>query len=121
MYSWHGSYYLGGMASTAVRQRSLQPACISASTAVHACDWFPGAHGLCGILHTLLLACDFWDPAQLLPGGDLLALTERATLALVAATFPSGNLPSSLGKETDKCSPNTLRACTHCRHPQIPA
>ena len=57
---------------------------------------------MCGILQTLLLACDFCEPAELLPGSDLLALIERATLALVDATFPSGNLPSSLGKETDK-------------------
>ena len=66
------------------------------------CHGRAGAHGLSGILHTLLLACDYYAPADLYPGVPLLALIEQATLALAEEAFPSGNLPSSLGKEADR-------------------
>ena len=110
MYAWHGSYYLGGAAHQPAAWRRAA-ACMRLSgdnlslQQVHPCFQqigAAGAHGLAGILHTLLLACNCYTPAELLPDGDLLALVERATLALVEATFPSGNLPSSVGKEADK-------------------
>lgn len=63
---------------------------------------WPGAHGISGILHTLLLACDFYSPQELYPDADLMALIRQGTEALADITFPSGNLPSSLGNNSDR-------------------
>ncbi|CAK0782576.1 hypothetical protein CVIRNUC_005788 [Coccomyxa viridis] len=72
MYTWHGSTYLGA------------------------------AHGLVGIVHTLALAHKQFPGAVLCPGVDLGGLIRSVTLALIEHAFPSGNLPSSQGSDTDK-------------------
>ncbi|XP_071446285.1 glutathione S-transferase LANCL1 [Hetaerina americana] len=66
MYSWHGSYYLGA------------------------------AHGISGILYTLLLAREH------LTDSELTELVRPTIDFLLSTSFPSGNLPSSLGREKDK-------------------
>ncbi|KAG8230828.1 hypothetical protein J437_LFUL010225 [Ladona fulva] len=66
MYVWHGSYYLGA------------------------------AHGIVGILYTLLLAKDHLTDSE---------LTEyiRPTLDfLLSTSYPGGNLPSSMGSGRDR-------------------
>ncbi|XP_046390142.1 lanC-like protein 2 [Ischnura elegans] len=66
MYRWHGSYYFGA------------------------------AHGIAGILYTLLLARDQ------LTDSELMELIRPTIDFLLDTSFPSGNLPSSLGREKDK-------------------
>ncbi|BDA45484.1 LanC-like protein 2 [Coccomyxa sp. Obi] len=72
LWQWHGKYYLGA------------------------------AHGVTGILHTLLLACDVFDPRELFPGLDLLELIRQTTKVLAHEAMKSGNLPSSLGTDDDR-------------------
>lgn len=58
------------------------------------------AHGLCGIVMVMLQS---WPELQTELGAEPAAMLLRAALhGLTASQFPSGNLPSSLGKETDK-------------------
>lgn len=120
MFSWHDAYYLGGdlphIVCLPCRPHFYAPSPPKVPREVGGQSKFStyhtltfkgnvgaGAHGLCGILHTLLLACDYYDPADLYTGSvPLLALIEQATLALVDEAFPSSNLPSSLGKEADR-------------------
>ncbi|KRZ91539.1 LanC-like protein 2 [Trichinella sp. T8] len=66
LYKWHGTYYLGA------------------------------AHGLAGILFTLMRTPNFCGNV------DLKSAVEQTIDYLITLRFPSGNYPSSLGKETDK-------------------
>ncbi|KRY10622.1 LanC-like protein 2 [Trichinella patagoniensis] len=66
LYKWHGTYYLGA------------------------------AHGLAGILFTLMRTPNFCENV------DLKSAVEQTIDYLITLRFPSGNYPSSLGKETDK-------------------
>ncbi|EIE20233.1 Lanthionine synthetase C-like protein [Coccomyxa subellipsoidea C-169] len=73
MWAWHSKYYLGA------------------------------AHGVSRILHTLLLACKMYDPAELYPGLDVPKLIEQSTVALAASLQGNnGNLPSTWGYEDDR-------------------
>ncbi|CAL8470922.1 g10464 [Coccomyxa elongata] len=72
LWQWHDKYYLGA------------------------------AHGVSGILHTLLLACDVCDPSELFPGLDLLELTRQTTEVLAHEALKRGNLPPSLGSDDDR-------------------
>ncbi len=68
------------------------------------------AHGVSGILHTLLLACKMYDPAELYPGLDVPKLIEQSTVALAASLQGNnGNLPSTWGYEDDRCASKFLR------------
>ncbi|KAL3161939.1 hypothetical protein ABBQ38_009021 [Trebouxia sp. C0009 RCD-2024] len=69
MWSWHGSYYLGG------------------------------AHGVCGILLTLMQC--YPELEELYPG-QASSLLANGVSSLLGQTAPSGNLLSSLGSENDK-------------------
>lgn len=69
MWSWHGSYYLGG------------------------------AHGVCGILLTLIQCSP--ELEELYPG-QAASLVVGGVQGLLSQTLPSGNLLSSLGSENDK-------------------
>ncbi len=60
------------------------------------------AHGLAGILHTLALALKQFPTGISSADGEWAALITRSTLALADHAFPSGNLPSSHGSDTDK-------------------
>ena len=60
------------------------------------------AHGLAGILHILALAQRHFGEHNLWPGIDLVALIKSSAFALIDHAFPSGNLPSSHGSDTDK-------------------
>ncbi|KAF4532219.1 hypothetical protein B566_EDAN004305 [Ephemera danica] len=69
MYEWHGKKYLGA------------------------------AHGLVGILHTLILARKCLGGAR---QEELDTLVQQTLNWLLALLLPSGNLPSSLGNHTDR-------------------
>lgn len=56
-----------------------------------------------GILHTLLLACNMYNPAELYPDLDLLNLIEKTTEALAAnLQGNSGNLSTAWGSDNDR-------------------
>lgn len=50
----------------------------------------------------LALAHKQFPTVDLCPGVDLLRLIKSCTFALIEHAFPSGNLPSSHGSDTDK-------------------
>ena len=87
----YAGFWQGGF-TTGSRQRvATRTACLCAA-----------AHGVSGILHTLLLACDVFDPSELYPGLDLLDLIRQTTEVLAHEALKSGNLPPSLGDNDDR-------------------
>ncbi len=62
----------------------------------HGKQYFGAAHGLVGILHTLLLAKEWLKP------DEMTSLVKPSIDYLVKKRFRSGNLPSSRGSENDK-------------------
>ena len=60
---------------------------------------YAGAHGLCGILLTLMQC--YPELEELYPG-QAASLIMGGVDGLMGQTFPSGNLLSSLGSENDK-------------------
>ncbi|KAK9904304.1 hypothetical protein WJX75_008885 [Coccomyxa subellipsoidea] len=69
----------------------------------HSECYLGGAHGVSGILHTLLLACNIYNPAELYPDLDLLNLIEKTTEALAAnLQGNSGNLSTAWGLDNDR-------------------
>ncbi|KRZ34102.1 LanC-like protein 2 [Trichinella pseudospiralis] len=62
----------------------------------HGTYYLGAAHGLAGILFILMRTPNFCENA------DLKSAVEQTMDYLITLRFPSGNYPSSLGKETDK-------------------
>ena len=61
--------------------------------------WFAGAHGVCGILLTLMQC--YPELEEVYPG-QASSLLADSVAGLLGQTLPSGNLLSSLGSEHDK-------------------
>lgn len=61
--------------------------------------WHAGAHGVCGILLTLMQC--YPELEELYPG-QASSLLANGVSSLLGQTAPSGNLLSSLGSENDK-------------------
>ena len=61
--------------------------------------WDAGAHGVCGILLTLMQC--YPELEQVYPG-QASGLLAGSVAGLLGQTLPSGNLLSSLGSEHDK-------------------
>jgi hypothetical protein len=49
----------------------------------------------------LVMAQRYFGECNLCPGVALIALIKSSTFALIDHAFPSGNLPSSHGRDTD--------------------
>ena len=73
--------------------------------------WHVGAHGVCGILLTLMQC--YSELEELYPG-QAASLVMGGVGGLLSQTLPSGNLLSSLGSENDKWASSEIAFSVFC-------